>query len=272
MTVAAPIDSSQVTVEKDVVFAQAGGRDLLCDVYRPPAAIAKRTAVVHLHGGGYRGGSKEGARTARPLAALGYVSVASQYRLSGEAKWPAQIDDARAAIRWTREHAADLGVDAAKIVVCGYSAGSHTALLLAGDQQAGAELAACVVFYPPIAFSRQADGSVPEVMHPEATDADLRAASPVSVLGAGFPPTVLLHGTADKAVPFANSLQVFQTLMGAGVPVELHAFEGLDHVFDTYPEFADLSARTIDLFLDRHVVEPRSYPGSIGRPAAAGAR
>ena len=265
------IDTSGVKIEKDVVFAQGRGHDLLCDVYRPPAGTSKRTAIVHLHGGGFRGGSKEGARTARPLAGLGYVSVASQYRLSGEAKWPAQIEDTKAAVRWVRSHASDLDVYPTTIVVCGYSAGAQLALVAAGSQEAGAELAACVAFYPPISTERRPDGSVPELMEAAATDEELRAASPTTYLGASFPPTILLHGTADKAVPFANSLQVFQTLLDAGVPVELHALEGLDHVFDTYPEFADLSARAIDLFIDRHVVDPRPYPGTLGRPAAVGA-
>src|SRR5437764_7219253 len=176
MTATAIIDSSSITIEKDVVFAHAGGRDLLCDVYRPPSASTKRTAIVHLHGGGFRGGSKEGARVAKPLAALGYVCVATQYRLSGEAKWPAQIEDVKAAIRWVRANASDLDVDPAKIVVCGYSAGGHLAIVASGSQDlpafegsgghagTGTEIAACVAFYPPVTTERRPDGSAPELL------------------------------------------------------------------------------------------------------------
>jgi acetyl esterase/lipase len=274
------IDSSLVSVEKDVVFGRGGDRDLLCDVYRPPLGTEKSTAIIHIHGGGFRGGSKEGARTARPLAALGYVCIAMQYRLSGEAKWPAQIEDVKTCVRWVRANAGDLGIDPAKITVCGYSAGGHLALIAAGSQNlagfegrggnagAGTELAACIAFYPPVSLARGSDGTVPEVMPAGATDEAIRNASPMSYVARGFPPTVILHGTADRAVALGGSLRLFEALTDAQVAVELHALEGLDHVFDTYPEFADLSAHAIDLFVDRHVVNPRAYPGTLGRPAA----
>jgi acetyl esterase/lipase len=274
------IDSSLVTIEKDVVFGRGGDRDLFCDVYRPPLGTEKATAIIHIHGGGFRGGSKEGARTARPLAALGYVCVAMQYRLSGEAKWPAQIEDVKACIRWVRANAENLGCDAAKVAVCGYSAGGQLALVAAGSQNnaafeglggnagAGTAIAACIAFYPPVRMERRPDGMAPEVMPADATDDALKNASPTSHVAPGFPPTIILHGTADKAVALGGSLRLFEALTEARVPVELHALEGLDHVFDSYPEFADLSAHAIDLFVDRHVVNPRAYPGTLGRPAA----
>ena len=275
------IDSSQVTVEKDVVFGRGGDRDLLCDVYRPPVGSEKSTAIIHIHGGGFRGGSKEGARTAKPLAALGYVCVAMQYRLSGEAKWPAQIEDVKTCIRWVRANAGELGVDPAKVVVCGYSAGSHLALVAAGSQNlpalegtggnpsAGTDLAACVAFYPPASMERRPDGSTPEVMAAAASDDDIRRASPITYVGPGYPPTILLHGTADTALGVENSFRLYEALTAAGAKVELHILEGLEHIFDTYPEFAGLSASAIDLFVDRHVVNPRVYPGRLPQAAAA---
>lgn len=98
----AVIETQQVAVEKDVVFGRGGARDLLCDIYRPPAGREKRVAVIQYHGGAFLSGSKEGTRVAQPLAALGYLGVSAQYRLSQEAKWPAQIQDVKACIRWTR--------------------------------------------------------------------------------------------------------------------------------------------------------------------------
>src|SRR5690242_10472664 len=101
---------TSVSVEKDIVFAKGATRDLLLDVYKPDVA-SKQTLILHLHGGGFRGGDRNGARLAEPLAALGYVSVSSQYTFGTEAKWPAQINDVKAAIRWCRAHAADFGID-----------------------------------------------------------------------------------------------------------------------------------------------------------------
>src|SRR5438552_7288133 len=117
----AVMDSELVAVEQDVVFGTGGSRELRCDIYRPPAGANKRTAILHLHGGGFRGGSKAGAREARPLAARGYTCVAGSYRLMEHGQWPAQIQDVKAALRWMRANAGRLGVDADKLVVLGYS-------------------------------------------------------------------------------------------------------------------------------------------------------
>ena len=145
-----------------MVYGRGGERDLLCDIYRPAPERTKHTAIVHLHGGGFRGGSKAGARLARPLAGLGYTCVSATYRVMDQAFWPAQIHDAKAAIRWTRAHAGELGVAAEKVVVLGYSAGGRLRCVTAGTQNDAAlegdsgsprgwhrALAACVAFYAP---------------------------------------------------------------------------------------------------------------------------
>src|ERR1051326_7883410 len=101
-----------VTVEKDVVFGKGGNMDLKLDIYRPPAGKEKRMATIHFHGGGFAGGSKDAlSERIRPYAALGYVAIAAQYRLSGQAGYPALIHDAKAAIRWVRANAKHLAVD-----------------------------------------------------------------------------------------------------------------------------------------------------------------
>lgn len=271
------IDTTVVAVEKDVVFARGGARDLLCDVYRPPATQTKHTAIIHLHGGGFTRGSKEGARTARPLAALGYTCVASQYRLLDEALWPAQIEDTKAAIRWTRAHADELDIEADQIVVLGYSAGGRLALVAAGTSDApdlegnggsagvSSRVAACVSFYAAAADAgRQREHPL---LGPDASEAAYRRFNPSTSVSASFPPTMLLHGTADHSVPPEVSLDWYQRLTAAGVPVELHMVEGVTHIFDLHEDLAQASAQWIDLFLDRHVVNPRTYPSTEpGRP------
>src|SRR5208283_3953980 len=135
---AAPI-KGEVKVEKDVVVGKGGDTDLHCDIYRPPAGTEKHMALVHFHGGGFARGSKEAlAAKVMPITARGYVSIAAQYRLSGVAKWPSQIEDAKTHIRWVRAHANSLGIDPKRIAIVGYSAGGHIALFTAG--QADAEL------------------------------------------------------------------------------------------------------------------------------------
>jgi hypothetical protein len=126
--------ASGVSVEKDVVFGKGGDVDLKLDIYKP-ATPSKRTAIIHYHGGGFTGGSKDGLAAALgPMTQLGYVNIAAQYRLAGVAKWPSQIHDVKAAIRWTRMNAARLGIDPARVMIAGYSAGGHLALFAAGTQ------------------------------------------------------------------------------------------------------------------------------------------
>ena len=272
----AVLDTTEVAVEKDVVFGRGGERELLCDVYRPPVTKSKRTGVIHFHGGGFTRGSKEGARTARPLAALGYACVASQYRIASEAVWPAQIEDVKAAIRWTRAHAADLDIDPEKIAVLGYSAGGRLALVAAGTgdlqdiEGAGGSpgistrVAACVGFYPAAADAEES--STHPVLGSNPAAAALRTFNASNFVSSAFPPTLLLHGTADTTISPEVSVEWYEMLSEAGVPAELHLIEGVTHIFDLHEDLAEASAQWIDLFLDRHVVNPRTYPSTEPAP------
>jgi acetyl esterase/lipase len=258
--------AAAVKVEKDVVIGKAGDIDLHCDIYKPVAGAQKRMALIHLHGGGFARGSKD-TLTAKltPITARGYVSIAAQYRLTGVAKWPAQIDDVKNAIRWTREHADSLGIDPQRIATVGYSAGGHLALFAAGADDT--HLAACIAFYPAVELNKQ----LAETLLGTSDEAAMRAASPLTYVKAGFPPTVIFHGLSDVTVPPESSERLMHAIRGAGVSTELHTFTGVPHEFDTHPEFAEACAPLSDFFLDRLVLNPRTYPpfgpgGGAARP------
>jgi acetyl esterase/lipase len=254
----AVLDIELVAVENDVEVGLGGSKRLLADIYRPPAGRDKRTAILHLHGGGFRAGSKAGVRAARPLAALGYTCVSGTYRFIGEGQWPAQLDDVKTYLRWMRDNAGQLGVEASNLVVLGYSAGAHLALVAAGDVDG---VKACVAFYPPAGTRRPANGSHP-LLGEGFTDAQWRSFSPINYVREGFPPVMLLHGTADQTIPVEDSVALYQAFRSANVPVELHVVEGVTHIFDLHPEFAEAAATWIDLFLDRHVANPRAIPST----------
>ena len=255
--------AAPVKVEKDVVVGKAGGADLHCDVYRPPAGTEKHMALLHLHGGGFARGSKDTlASKLAPITGRGYLSVAVEYRLSGAAKWPAQLDDVKTAIRWVRANANSLGIDARRIVAVGYSAGGYLALSAAGAAET--QLAACVAFYPLVELRKE---DVPTLLPPGSDEAAVRAASPLTYLKTGFPPTIIFHGLADVTVPPESSEHLLQELRRAGVPSELHTFAGVPHEFDSHPEFAEACAPLVDFFLDRNILNPRTYP-----PFAPGGR
>src|SRR6185503_96730 len=156
-----PVPLEGVTVEKDVVYGKGGAMDLRLDVYKPRPGTEKRAATVHLHGGGFTGGSKDTLNERiLPFAKHGYVAIASQYRLLGQSPWPGMLEDVKAAIRWTRANAARLNIDPARIIIVGYSAGGFLALTAAGTQNkadmegrggnpgVGTGVEACAAFYP----------------------------------------------------------------------------------------------------------------------------
>ena len=248
-------NASGVKVEKNVVVGKGGDTDLHGDIYRPPAGTEKRMALVHFHGGGFARGSKDTlAGQVIPITARGYVSIAAQYRLSGTAKWPSQIEDAKTHIRWVRSNASSLGIDPQRIAIVGHSAGGHIALFTAG--QADAELAACIAFYPQTSVQNIAQALMP----PGSDTAAINDASPMSHIKAGYPPTLIFHGLSDVTIPPENSQHLLQVLRDAKVPSELHTFAGVPHEFDMHPEFAESCAALMDFFFDRQVLHPRTYP------------
>jgi acetyl esterase/lipase len=263
--------TTDLRVERDVVFAKGGDIDLTCDVYYPPSAVDKRTAVIHLYGGGFRGGSKERMQTPATLyAERGFLGVAPRYRLVTDALWPAQINDVQACVDWVQDDAERLGIDGSKVVLVGHSAGGILSLVTAGLRARasnGAAIAAVVAYYPPSEINWRPDGSIDPVMPPGSTDEDFRRASPITYMTAGYPPTLLMHGTGDRLVAFSHSRRLFDALAAAGVPAELYLPSGMDHDFDSNPDFAEICAQLAALFIDRHVSSPRTYP-----PYAPGGR
>lgn len=272
-----------VRTETDIAFGRGGDMDLRLDVYHPPAGTGKRMAVIHVHGGGFAGGNKSDmVRIAPFYAEQGYVAIASQYRLSGEARWPAQLHDVKAAIRWTRANADRLNILPDRIAVTGHSAGGLMALF-AGARREGRDLEGTggnndVSSRISVSVGYYAATSTPGNLLPEgATDAMREAADLNNYIDADFAPTILFHGLKDTTIRPENSQRFFQTLQDAGVPVELHFYQGVPHVFESNPEFALSSAQLASLFFDRHVLNPRTYPpfspgGRGGRGGRGGGR
>lgn len=275
-----------IKIEEDVIFGKGGDVDLPLDIYHPAPANAKRMAVIHLFGGGFFTGSKQGVATSsRMFAGQGYTSIASTYRLTGQARWPAQIEDTKAAIRWTRANADRLNIDADKIGIAGYSAGGMLALFAAGtgdrpefegtggNAGVSSKVQACVAFY---AATRATPGLMPEGSGDDA--AALDAASPTSYISADFAPTCFLHGVADTTIPYRSSVDFFNRLHEAGVAADLHLIQGAPHAYEgRNPDAALASAQIANLFLDRLVVNPTEYPpfgfgGRGGRGGPGGGR
>jgi acetyl esterase/lipase len=230
-------------------------------------------ALIHLHGGGFRGGSKAAVENkALAYARLGYVCIGLQYRLSAQARWPDQLEDVRSGVRWVRSHADELGIEPERIGLVGYSAGAHLALVATGTAVSApdAGVAACVAYYPPADLGALRPVTV-EALLGDAGAADQPVdPNPINHIGAGFAPTVLFHGLEDVTITPASSFRLLEALRAAGTPAELHTYHGVPHEFDRHPEFAAAAAAACDLFLDHTVINPRTYPAfGAAAPATA---
>jgi acetyl esterase/lipase len=269
--------ASGVTVHHGVEFAVVEGfRPLLLDLYVPAAGSAFGAAIVYLHGGGWAVGSRR--RFGRAfvswsptpldlLAQAGFVVATVDYRLSGEARFPAQLHDVKAAIRWLRGNAARLGIDTTQVIAWGESAGGHLAVLagLTGDRpelegkvgdfaSQSSAVIGVIDWYGPMNLLSLSSHHAPDsekrpddagswessmVGAPLQTDpARSRAASPISYVHAAAPPIHIHHGTVDGYVPFAQSVEFADALRAAGGIVELVAVEGSDHFWTGAPDLA----------------------------------
>jgi acetyl esterase/lipase len=269
-----PDTGGRVTVEQDVVYGTAGsgGRELRCDVYRPPGEAPSEgwPCVVLVHGGAWRQGDRAQLRGyGILLGRSGYLCVAPEYRLTPESPWPAQIQDVNACVRWVRAGALELGVDESRLAISGNSAGAHLALLAAGTADVAefqgeggnpgvstAVAATCGIYAPTLFYEgdTRERGSLPFLALAQTGGAEAAsAASPLRYVSESFPPTLLIHGTKDQTVPVSASVVMYEALVAAGVPVEMHLYAEQPHAFDAQPKFGRQVAAELLLFLDRYV-------------------
>ncbi|MGW5639799.1 alpha/beta hydrolase [Streptomyces sp. NPDC003832] len=240
------------------------------DVFIPEADADLRTAVLVLHGGAFRHGDRAAVHArCRTLTAHGFTTIAVGYRLLDTAAWPAQLDDVRTALRWTHEHADELGIDAGHIVLQGHSAGAQLALLLAGgasrDQQDAAgdaasvpAVAAVAAYFPPSEMALTPGPVALPAQHmlgPGVTADEAAAASPITHITEDYPPTVLIHGAGDRFISRAHSLRLYDALAQANVAGELHLIAGQDHEFDMTPRYTESSTQLVVDFLRAQVLE-----------------
>ena len=270
---------------RDVVYGDAGNRPLKLDIYSPRTRNGAGVLVVH--GGGWSRGSKEMLVTCcRRLAAQGFVAMAQEYRLTGEAPFPANIHDVKRAIRWAKQNAADLGFDPEKLCLEGHSAGAHLVLLAAGTpgdarldppegmQGVSGEVAAVTAIYPPVLFyfaGPRPSGALSAEALPGADVSEEAAAlaSPIEHVTAAFPPVMLLHGDADRIVPVSASRRFEERVRAAGRKVDLHIYAGLPHGFANHPDIQPAMMQLIGGFFRRWAIAPEVFAAPAFETAGA---
>lgn len=228
-----------VVVQRDYIYDQT--HHLGLDIHMPQYSPSPLPTVIVIHGGGWKYFTKAAASGyARFLASHGFAAVAVDYRLSSDAKWPAQLQDLQRALQWLRSKSLELGLDPYRIAVLGDSAGGHLAAMLglADAKSSGPAIAAVVGFYgvydfmPLFSYDETArENPINQLIGPvpNATVA-CRQASPIYQITKEAPPFLLVHGLDDSVVPVTQTSAFAAALKNAGVPVQTVYVTGADHL------------------------------------------
>ncbi|MBK7926949.1 MAG: alpha/beta hydrolase [Bryobacterales bacterium] len=267
-----------VELRRNLVYARYGQRELKADLYLPKSGPGPFPAVVYVHGGGWKNGSKTAfSRHAAHMATRGYAGLCIEYRLSGEATFPAALHDVKAAVRYLRAQAASLRLDSSRIGAAGGSAGGHLVALLGvspqrpewegdgGNPTHSSAVQAVAAFNPAVdlvAFgtlrSNDANNSVAAFLGaPFTAKPDLwKDATPITHAGKHSPPFLFLHGDADTTVPIAQSQKMLDTLKAAGIRAEILVAPGAGHGFFNRPPWFEPTLRRMAEFFDATLAKP----------------
>lgn len=282
-----------IKMEKDLAYIPNGDEAQRLDLYLPEQPADKPLPlIVHIHGGGWRGGNKFPCPVAG-MVLKGYAVASIEYRFSQKAIFPAQIQDCQAAIRWLRAHSAPYNLDPEHVGVIGGSAGGHLSALagVSGGKKAFAPIgghedqsdrvqAVCDIFGPAdfttVVQQAAEDKNVRNIFQFNTPDdpyslligarlddkpkAD--AVSPVHYVSEDNPPFLILHGTHDALVPYAQSVQLAAALKEKGVEVWLQTLPGSGHGGPAFgkPAVLKLMQNFFDKYLQGADVEIELVP------------
>ncbi len=249
-----------IKMERDIAYIADGDVAQRLDLYLPEKEAEKPLPlIVHIHGGGWMGGSKFPCPVAL-MVLRGYAVASVEYRFSQKAKFPAQIQDCQAALRWLRAHAKEYHFDNERVGVVGGSAGGHLSALVGtaggkkafpmiggNEEQSDRVQAVCDIFGPAdfstVVQQAAEDKNVKnifefntpkdpysELIGTKLDDKEKTATvSPVHYVSKDNPPFLILHGTHDTLVPFAQSEELNAALKEKGVEVWFQKLPGGGH-------------------------------------------
>lgn len=267
-------ETTRVEVSDGMVYAAPDGFELSLDLYRPTRGPEPLPGIVLVPGDGWGGGPRPSVGAlARGLAARGYVVASIDYRLAGDAPFPAAVEDARAAVGWLRAEGAEVGVDPDRVAVLGVSTGAWIGALVAltgrleGEDPPAADappasVRAAALLSPVVDLVSLGEGHPrpPELQatvtrylgapYPEAPDR-WGLASPLAYVTSYAPPMLLIHGEEDRMAPRSQSLALLGRLAAAEVYVDLLTVEGGGHAFYLDRRWHAVAVEKIDEFLRR---------------------
>ena len=249
--------SQTAPTRKDVVYATVDGKELKLDLYLPSNPVTSGL-LVFVHGGAWRGGSKGGVPKVFPDNGIPTASI--EFRQSTEAKFPAQIHDIKAAIRFLRASAATYGYSAERVVIVGSSSGGHLAVLTAvthgnaelegkvgSNLQQSSNVQAIIDYYGATNLTTILAQSTPfglnmrkpalELLLGSEPDKNIelaRLASPVFHVDKGDPPLLIFHGEQDPQMPISQSHELAGAYKKLGLDVQFEVVYGAAHGGDLF--------------------------------------
>jgi acetyl esterase/lipase len=244
-------------VHRDLAYVTHAHPRQRLDLYLPPGDLpagGARPLIVYVHGGGFRSGDK-GERVPLEYVGQGYAVASINYRLSGDALFPAQIEDCKAALRWLRANARRFGLDPDRVAAYGLSAGGHLAAMLGASAGArefevgenlgfSSRVQAVVDYFGPTDFLQMDAHRLPNGMVHDTPDSPesrliggpiqehrdkVARANPVTYVTGEAPPFLIVHGDADPLVPHHQSELLAAALRSARVPVTFYTVERGGH-------------------------------------------
>ena len=235
------------TIERDITYCVMDNEALKMDILYPTTEQQKWPVVIHIHGGGWVSGTKEfySIADAELLSKFGIMSVAVEYRLAPEYKFPAMIEDVKCAVRYLRSHAAEYNIDPSRFGAIGGSAGGHLAALLGlTDETAGFDVGEYLAYPSNIQAVVDMFGSSnvepPYTMNlffdpmevfgtSDENDPIFINSSPTHYVSSDSPPFLLIHGERDPTIPPFQSRLLFEKLQKEGVSVDLIIVQNAGH-------------------------------------------
>lgn len=255
-----------VRVRKDLVYVRRAGLALGLDLYLPAPGVTPSPLVLLVHGGGWGSGERANmAPLAARLAARGYAAATVSYRLSGQARYPAAVDDVKAALDWLRLHAGEFGVDPARVAIAGGSAGGQIAALVgmtrARDVRAVVNIDGLSDFTSPEALRHEDDpakkpsaaGAWFGGRHAEKA-ALWRDASPLTHASKDSPPVQFIVSGVPR---FSVGREALAARLAAhGIQTDTVALTGTPHSFWLFDPWLAPTVDAMDRFLGQHLGTP----------------
>lgn len=234
-------------IQTDIEYSQAKDANLFLDVSLPDGNGPFAAAII-VHGGGWSSGNKQDIEFLfKPLNDANIAAFSVNYRLAPKNRWPACFDDVRQSIRWVKINAATFKVDPNRIAIIGYSAGGQLACLAAVTADKDTAVKAVVGLAPPtdLVLDSLRRGNIStylmNLFDCNTLDASslqmIWESSPINHIKPGLPPFLLAHGTADKSVPYQQSLNFKSRLDEMDVKCDIITIKGAGHKINEWQDF-----------------------------------